>query len=109
MGKEGDKINGFIAQLSWDSAACKLKTFKWTDYNILLCINTLRSNDKDKEKLAVNLTLFYNAHYEANTTMTLATVQAGVKKFWQTVREMRELIYKGLASAGGNQSSLGQG
>ena len=30
MGKEGDKIDGFIAQLSQDSATYKLETFKWT-------------------------------------------------------------------------------
>ena len=46
MGKEGDKIDGFIAWLSRDVTACKLETFKWTDYQILLCINTLMTNNK---------------------------------------------------------------
>ena len=46
MGKEGNKIEGFIARLSRDVAACRLETFKWTDFQILLCINTLMTNDK---------------------------------------------------------------
>ena len=32
MGKKGNKIDGFIARLSRDMAACKLQSFKWTDY-----------------------------------------------------------------------------
>ena len=51
MGKEGNKIDGFVARLSRDRAACKLETFRWTDYQILLCINTL-TNDKDEARLA---------------------------------------------------------
>ena len=61
------------------------------DYNILLCINTLWSNDKDEAKLTEKLTTCYNTQCEAKITMTLATIQAEVKKFWQTVRETREL------------------
>ena len=41
--------------------------------------------------------------------MTLATVQAEVKKFWRNVRETRELMYKGTAPSGGNQNGSGQG
>ena len=73
MGKEGNKIDRFIARLSQDVAACKLETFRWTDYQILLCINTL-TNDKDEAQLADKLTKMYNAHCEANTSMTLAFV-----------------------------------
>ena len=75
MGKEGDKIDGFIARLSRDVAACKLETFKWMDYQILLCINTLMTNDKDKARIAEKLTACYNAHCNAKTTMTPATIQ----------------------------------
>ena len=32
MGKEGCKIDGFLAQLGRDMAACKLETFNWADY-----------------------------------------------------------------------------
>ena len=32
MGKKGNKIDGFAARLSRDVAACKLKSYKWTDY-----------------------------------------------------------------------------
>ena len=66
-------------------------------------------SDKDKAKLAEKLTACYNAYCEAKTTMTLATVQAEVKKFWRNVRETRELMYKGTAPSGGNQNGSGQG
>ena len=89
-------------QLSRDSAACHLKKVRWTNYNILICINTLRGSDKDKAKLAERLTLLYNTHCEAGTAMTLATVHSEVKKFWRTIKETRELTYRGTASAGGN-------
>ena len=56
MGKKGNKIDGFVAQLSRDVAACKLESFKWTDYQILLCINTLMSNNKDEAQLTEKLT-----------------------------------------------------
>merc|ERR1712115_637942 len=62
MGKEGNKIDGFIARLSRDVAACKLETFKWTEYQILLCINTLMTNDKKEARLAEKLTKTYNAY-----------------------------------------------
>ena len=79
MGKEGDKIDRFITQLSRDSAACCLESFRWTNYNVLICINTLRGSNKDKAKLAERLTLLYNTHCESETIMTLATVQSEVK------------------------------
>ena len=91
MGKEGNKIDGFVARLSCDVAACKLETFKWTDYQILLCINTL-TNDKDKTQLAEKLTKMYNSHCEANTSMTLASVQTEVKKFWWDRKETKDLM-----------------
>ena len=34
MGKEGDKLDTFVSQLSRDMAACKLETFRWTHYSI---------------------------------------------------------------------------
>ena len=32
-----------------------------------------------------------------------------MKKFWRTIKENRELTYKGRVTVGGNQSSSGQG
>ena len=34
MGKEGDKLDTFVSQLSRDMVACKLESFRWTDYSI---------------------------------------------------------------------------
>merc|ERR1712082_34034 len=64
MGIQGCNIDGFLARLSRDVAACKLETFNWADYQILLCINTL-TNDKDEMWLAERLTKVYNAHSAA--------------------------------------------
>ena len=86
MGKKGNKIDGFAARLSRNMAACKLESFKWTDYQILICINTLKTNNRDEAMLAEKLTKMYNMHCEAKTTMTLASVQSEVKKFWREKR-----------------------
>ena len=48
MGKEGNKIDGFVARLSHDVSACKLEKFRWTDYQIFLCINTLVTSNRDE-------------------------------------------------------------
>ena len=52
MGKEGDKLDTFVSQLSRDMSAYKMESFRWTDFSVLIMINTLRSRDKNKEKLA---------------------------------------------------------
>ena len=52
MGKEGDKLDTFLSQLSRDMAACKLESFRWTDYSILIMISPLQISDKCEEKLA---------------------------------------------------------
>ena len=67
-----------------------------------------KGSDREEAKLAERLTLLYNTHYEAGTIMTLVSVQSEVKKFWRTIKENRELTYKGTAKAGGNQSGTGQ-
>ena len=61
MGHEGDKLETFISQLSRDMAACKMESFQWTDFSILVMINTLRSSDKNEEKLAKRLNQLYDA------------------------------------------------
>ena len=55
MGKEGDKLDGFVSQLSRDMLACRLDNFRWSNYAILM-INTLRGTNKNKEKLTEKLT-----------------------------------------------------
>ena len=66
MGVKGCNVDGFLARLGRDVAACKLETFNWKDYQILLCINML-TNDKDELRLAKKLTKVYNSHTVANT------------------------------------------
>ena len=41
-------------------AACNLELFRWTDYSILIMINTLQSSDKHEEKLAERLNQLYD-------------------------------------------------
>ena len=107
MGVEGCNIDGFLARLGRDVAACKLETFNWADYQILLCINML-TNGKDEMRLAERLTKVYNAHSVANTRMTLANVGTEVKQFWRDIKETRDLMYNG-TKAGGNNNAPGQG
>ena len=83
--------------------------FRWTDYQILLCINTLMTNNKEEARLAEKLTKMYNAHCTSNTTMTLATVQTEVKKFWRDRKETRDLMYNGPNKSGGNNNTSEQG
>ena len=47
IGKEGDHLDTFVAQLNRDLVACKMETFNWTDFAVLIFIKTLRSNDKN--------------------------------------------------------------
>ena len=61
MGKDGDCLDTFIAQLNHDLAACKMETFNWTDFAVLVFIKTLRSNDKNEEKLEEHLNRMYDA------------------------------------------------
>ena len=48
----------------------------------------------------------YNAHCEANTSMTLASVQTEVKKFWRDKKETKDLMYKGLTKPGPGNNAL---
>ena len=107
MGGKGCNVDGFLARLGRDVAACKLETFNWKDYQILLCINML-TNVNDKLWLAERLTKVYNSHTIANTTMTLANVVTEVKQFWRDIKETQDLIYNG-AKAGGNNNAPRQG
>ena len=75
MGKEGDKLDTFVSQLSRDMAACKLVLFRWTDYSILIMINTLRSSDKHEEKLGKRLNQLYNAAEAEKKLLDITTMQ----------------------------------
>ena len=44
-------------------------------------------------------------HSEANTTMTLASVQSEVKRFWREKKETEDLMYNGSGKPGLGQSS----
>ena len=78
MGVKGCNLDGFLARLGRDVAACKLETFNWKDYQILLCIKTL-TNDKDEAWLAEKLIKVYNEHTASSSRMTLANVGTEVK------------------------------
>ena len=106
MGKECCNINGCLARLGRDVAACKLETFNWANYQILLCINML-TNGKDEMRLAERLTKVYNAHSIVNSRMTLANVGTEVKQFWRDIKETKDLIYNGTKS-GGNKEIKGR-
>ena len=55
MGHEGCSLDLFVSQLNKDMADCKMESFRWTDLSILIMINTLRSSDENKVKLAERL------------------------------------------------------
>ena len=101
-------MDGFLARLGRDMAACKLETFNWADYRILLCINTL-TNDKDEMQLTEKFTKVYNTYFAARTTMTLANVGTEVKQFWRDIKETRDLMYNRTNKAGGNKNASRQG
>ena len=80
MGKEGDHLDTFVAQLNRDLAASKMETFNWMDFAVLICIKTLRSNDKNKEKLAEHLNKMYDAAEKEKKVLEIATIQAEVRQ-----------------------------
>ena len=47
----------------------------------------------------------YNAHCKANTSMTPASVQTEVKKFWRDKKETKDLMYKGSTKPGPGNSA----
>ena len=63
------------------------------------------TNDKEEAWLPEKLIKTYNAHCDANTTMTLATVQTEVKKFWRDRKETRDLMYSRPTKQGSGQNS----
>ena len=82
MGKEGDHLDTFVAQLNRDLAACKMDTFNWTDFAVLIFIKTLRFSDKNEEKLAEHLNKMYNAAEKDKKVLKIVTMQAEVQSFW---------------------------
>ena len=108
MGKEGDKLDGFISQLSRDMSAYCLEEFRWTDYAVLIMINTLRSSDKHEEKLAERLNQMYDAAEAEGKVLDLATIQSEIRSFWHLVKENCELTFKEMTKGGGNQGGSGK-
>ena len=82
MGREGDHLDTFVSQLNRDMAACKMESFWWTDFLVLIMINTLRSSDKNKEKLAKRLNHLYYVAESKKKVLDIATMQAEVRSFW---------------------------
>ena len=105
MGVKGCNVDGFLARLGRDVAACKLETFNWKDYQILLCINTL-TNDKDEVQLAKKLIKMYNKHTASRSQMTLANVGTEVKQFWRDIKETQDLIYNGTITHQGKGTEI---
>ena len=86
MGKEGDRLVTFVAQLNCNIAACKIETFNWTDFAVLVFIKTLRSNNKNEEKLAEHLDKMYDTTEKEKRVLEIVTMQAEVWSFWRNVK-----------------------
>ena len=78
MGKEGDRLDTSVAQLNRDLAACKMETFNWTDFTVLVFIKILRSNNKNKEKLTDHLNKMYDSAEKEKRVLERVTMQAEV-------------------------------
>ena len=81
LGREGDRLDTFVSQLNRDMAACKMESFRWTDFSVLIMINTLQSSDKNEEKLAKRLNRLYDAAESENRALNIATMQQEVRSF----------------------------
>ena len=95
MGHEGDRLDMFVGQSNREMVACKMESFRCTDFCILIMINTLQSSDKNEEKLAKRLNRLYDSTESENRVLDIATMQQEVRSFWRTVKENRKLMFKG--------------
>ena len=94
-----------------------METFRWTDFSVLIMLNTLRASDKNEEKLAERLNQIYNAAENEDRVLDITTMQAEVRSFWRSMKENCELTFKGNGNQGGpgnqggngNQGGSGQG
>ena len=50
MGKEGDHLDTFIAQLNPNLAACKMETFNWTDFAVLVFNKNIKVKQQERRK-----------------------------------------------------------
>ena len=55
MGTLGEKLDSYFAQLRRNISNCKLETFFWADYAIIVTINTLHSTHEQQRKLREDL------------------------------------------------------
>ena len=58
-----------------------METFNWTDFAVLIFIKTLRSSDKNEEKLAKHLNKMYDATEKDKKVLEIVTMQAEVRSF----------------------------
>ena len=98
-----------------------METLNWTDFAVLVFIKTLRSNDKNEEKLAEHLNKMYDTAEKEKRVLDIATMQAQVRAFWRNVKENCEMTWGkggkdggkdnqgGGNQGGGNQGGGGQG
>ena len=56
-----------------------METFNWTDFAVLIFIKTLRSSDKNEEKLAEHLNKMYDAVEKDKKVLEIVTMQAEVQ------------------------------
>ena len=74
MGKESDHLDTFVAQLNRDLGACKMETFNWMDFAVLIYMKTLRSSDKNEEKLAEHLNKMYDTAEKEKGVLEIARI-----------------------------------
>ena len=75
---------------------------------MLKFIKTLRSSNKNEEKLAEHLNRIYDAAEKDKKTLEIATMQAKVRAFWRNVKENRELTW-GKGNKEGGKDNQGGG
>ena len=98
-----------------------METLNWTDFAVLIFIKTLRSSNRNEEKLVEYLNKMYNAAEKDKRVLEIVTMQAEVLAFWRNVKENREMTWgkggkdgkkdkqRGGNQGGGNQGGGGQG
>ena len=58
-----------------------MESFRWTDLSILIMINTLRSSDENKVRLAEKLNNLYDSAISDDRVLDMAVVEKEVHSF----------------------------
>ena len=87
MGHEGDRLDMFVGQSNREMEACKMESFRCTDFCFLIMINTLQSSDKNEEKLAKRLNNLYDTTMSENKVLDTASIQREVRSFWKSIKD----------------------